>query len=303
MVAAAAALCLLMSLSGMSLLLSREAVPGDPLYTFKRSAESAELGLTFGDEGKALKHLEFANARVSEIEAMAGQSDSRGSWLSGEDRFLRALNDFDVDTIAGTRLLTEAVADGEVGALSPMRGWADQQRFRLQAVRSALPLPASTRLDSTVELLDRVIGRVTALNQRSTCRSIVSGAHDDLGALPARNTCTPIQPDDTSTVEPLPAEAAVPELEPADSLVPPGLLTPAPSASPAPQPGRVGDLELPTGPDGVLPDPSAPGPTRPAPSPIPGDGSSPPSGLPMPLPLGGIPLFPFVVPDGDPHVE
>src|SRR4051812_24467473 len=66
-VAAAAALCLLMSLSGMSLLLSRDAVPGDALYSFKRTAESAELGLTFGDQPKALKHLEFASARINEI--------------------------------------------------------------------------------------------------------------------------------------------------------------------------------------------------------------------------------------------
>src|SRR5262249_32793375 len=63
-VAAAAALCLLMSLSGMSLLLSRDALPGDALYSFKRTAESAELGLAFGDQPKALKHLEFASTRV-----------------------------------------------------------------------------------------------------------------------------------------------------------------------------------------------------------------------------------------------
>ncbi|MGH9208356.1 MAG: hypothetical protein ACRD1G_17680, partial [Acidimicrobiales bacterium] len=48
MVASAAGLCLVMSLSGMSFLLSRDALPGDALYTVKRSAESAELGLTFG---------------------------------------------------------------------------------------------------------------------------------------------------------------------------------------------------------------------------------------------------------------
>ena len=98
-VAAAAALCLTMSLSGMSVLLSRDAVPGDALYTFKRTAESAELGLTFGDQPKALKHLEFAGDRVNEIEIMAQQADSAGNWSVGQAKFVRVLDDFDSDAL------------------------------------------------------------------------------------------------------------------------------------------------------------------------------------------------------------
>ncbi|MDQ3825674.1 MAG: DUF5667 domain-containing protein, partial [Actinomycetota bacterium] len=122
-VAAAAALCLLMSLSGMSLLLSRDAVPGDALYTFKRTAESAELGLTFGDQPKALKHLEFASARVNEIEIMADQADSAGNWSAGQAKFLRALDDFDSDATAGSRLLTGLALSGQPSSLPALRGW------------------------------------------------------------------------------------------------------------------------------------------------------------------------------------
>ncbi|MGH3902787.1 MAG: DUF5667 domain-containing protein [Pseudonocardiaceae bacterium] len=297
-VAAAAALCLLMSLSGMSLLLSRDALPGDALYTFKRSAESAELGLTFGDERKALKHLEFANSRVSELEALADQADAASTWTSSEGKFLRTLEDFELDTTAGTRLLTDVAAGGQSGILAPLRGWAEQQETRLQAVRGALPLPASTRLDSTLELLDRVVARTTALDQRSECGTVTSGTHDDLGPLPARGACESVAPNGTASAAPLQTSEIAPGLGPtADGLVPPGLLTPpsdGPLAEPADDEGRLG---LPKTPGDVLPTPGQPG-SGPI-TPAPGDGSRP-SALPLPLP--GIPLLPLL-PLENPHHE
>ncbi|HEX2301594.1 MAG TPA: DUF5667 domain-containing protein [Pseudonocardiaceae bacterium] len=298
MVAAAAALCLLMSLSGMSLLLSQDALPGDTLYTFKRSAESAELGLTFGDERKALKHLEFANARVSEIEVLANQADAANNWASGEDRFLRALEDFELDTTAGTRLLTDVAADGQTGILAPLRGWTEEQQARLTSVRGALPLPASTRLDSTLELLDRVVARTVALDRRSACDTVTSGAHDDLGLLPARGACAVAAPSGTSSAVPLPTSEVAPGVggPTPDGLVPPGLLAPS---SDAPLPdigGEDGPLRLPTSPGDVLPKPGDVG--KPL-NPVPGGGPAP-SILPLPLP--GVPLLPLL-PLETPHDE
>ncbi|MGH7749900.1 MAG: DUF5667 domain-containing protein, partial [Candidatus Dormibacteria bacterium] len=168
-VAAAAALCLLMSLSGMSVLLSRDALPGDALYNFKRTAESAELGLIFGDQPKALKHLEFASTRVNEIEAMAEQADAAGNWSAEQGKFLRALDDFDSDASAGARLLTGLALNGQPSSLSALRSWAEQQKTRLATVRAALALPTSARMDSTLALLDRIVTRASTLSHRSTC--------------------------------------------------------------------------------------------------------------------------------------
>lgn len=304
-VAAAAALCLLMSLSGVSLLLSREALPGDTLYAIKRSAESASLGLTFGDENKALKHLEFAKARVSEIEAMADRADAEATWAAGDDRFVRALDDFERDTAAGTRLLTEVAADGSSDGrsaiLPSLRGWVEQQESRLQAVRGALPLTASTRLDSTLELLDRVITRVDALDRRSDCVTITLGAHDDLGVLPARGNCESTPPNGASTVVPLPAAGGAPDnADSANSLVPPGLLDSHSDTriAEADQSGRLG---LPADPaEGVLPAPGNPdgGSSQPAL----GEPAAPPALLPTPLPAGIPPLL-QLLPLENPHVE
>jgi hypothetical protein len=227
-VAAAAALCLLLSLSGMSLLLSRDALPGDALYAFKRSAESAELGLTFGEQSRALKHLEFATARITEIERMAAAADADDSWVSGTAQFLAALDDFDSDTVAGTRLLTGVAVDGDVGILSSLQGWADQQQERLDDVRAALPAEAGGRITSSIALLDLVEQRADALQDRADCRNMTSGAVDDLGPVPAEEACVPGRLDDAASAEPLdPAPKTAAPATPDGSATVPGKPAPA----------------------------------------------------------------------------
>ncbi|MDQ4103868.1 MAG: DUF5667 domain-containing protein [Actinomycetota bacterium] len=284
-VAAAASLCLLMALSGMSVLLSRDALPGDALYTFKRTAESAELGLTFGDQPKALKHLEFAAARVSEIEVVADLAGAAGNWSAGQGKVLRALDDFDSDTTAGARLLTALAANGQPNSLSGLRSWVQQQNSRLESVRSALPLSTSARLDSTLRLLDRVVARISALSERSNCVTITSGTRDDLGLLPARDVCKPVPIDGASTAVPLPDGAGVTPDSPPNVIMPPSLLQP-PAANSVPLPAQDDQgtpAQLPTtrSPGDVLPDPDGAG-SEPA-RPLPANDSSRPS---VPLPPG-----------------
>ncbi|MBV9728729.1 MAG: hypothetical protein JO309_04865 [Pseudonocardiales bacterium] len=291
-VAAAAALCLLMSLSGMSLLLARDALPGDALYTFKRTAESAELGLTFGDQPKALKHLEFASDRVNEIEIMANQADIAGNWSAGQSKFLRALDDFDSDATAGARLLTGLALSGHPSSLTALRSWAEQQKIRLVPLRAALPLAISVRLDSTLGLLDRVVARASALSHRSTCVRITPGARDDLGLLPVRDACKPPIPVDGTSSSPAPhpdITAAPATSAPNVIIMPPNLLVRPPSANAVPIPTQNGSsthsgLPATRSPGGVLSTPSHPGtePWRPQPwRPLPGHDSPQPA---APLP-------------------
>jgi Domain of unknown function (DUF5667) len=271
-VAAAAALCLTMSLSGMSVLLSRDAVPGDALYTFKRTAESAELGLTFGDQPKALKHLEFAGDRVNEIEIMAQQADSAGNWSVGQGKFVRVLDDFDSDATAGARLLTGLALHGQPSSLPALRTWAEQQKARLAVVRAALPMPISARLDSTLGLLDRVVARASALSNRSGCVTITSGVRDELGALPANDACKPVPVDGTSAAVPLPSVPALPAVTAPSAIVPPNLLLHPPAVNSVPVPtgnGTNNRSGLPTtrSPGNVLPNPARPGSERLRPEP------------------------------------
>ncbi len=233
MVAAAAALCLVMSLSGTSLLLSRDALPGDALYAFKRSAETAELGLTFGEQARALKHLEFATARISEIERMAARTDTDSSWGSGTTRFLAALDDFESDTVVGTRMLTSVAVEDDLAILSSLRGWAQQQQERLDDLRAALPAQAGGQITGSITLLDLVTQRAAALQDRAGCQNITSGASDELGPLPADGRCQPIPLDDAASAVPLQPAPTTAAPAPPDEVTTPST-TPTPEES-APQ--------------------------------------------------------------------
>jgi hypothetical protein len=186
-VAAVAVLALVGSLTGMSLLLSRDALPGDALYGVKRTAEAASLGLTFGDESKALKHLEFASARVSEIETLARRYPDRDSAPVGG--YLTALTDFDNDAAAGSRQLVGLATRSDGRQLDALSSWAGQQRSRLTDISAQLPGSARNRESSTLALLDKIASRATALSKRMDCYQVTSGSYDDVGALPAAGVC------------------------------------------------------------------------------------------------------------------
>lgn len=200
-VALAAALCLVFSLAGMSLLLSRDALPGDALYGVKRTAESASLGLTFGEEPKGYKHLEFASARLTEMETLADRSAGSGP-LGG---YLTALADFDTDAAAGSRVLAALGSNpAQRHALQDLHDWATSQTDRLARLRPVLPAEATARADASEDLLARIAERASALQSRADCASVTSGEADHIGPLPADDCATPTPPAPTTNTHAAP---------------------------------------------------------------------------------------------------
>jgi Domain of unknown function (DUF5667) len=193
LVAAAAALCLLVSLSAMSLLMARDALPGQALYGVKRSAESAELGLTFGAESRGFKHLQFATARIDELEALAAAG---GPAVSSSDAgpYQAALEAFDAEAAAGSRLLTQAATSGNGSLLDALHSWAPQQSERIGALGRALPEQPASQAAESRDLLSRIAERATALRPRLGCQQVTSGTADDIGPLPAAGPCDPVLP-------------------------------------------------------------------------------------------------------------
>ncbi|MFJ6670909.1 DUF5667 domain-containing protein [Actinosynnema sp. NPDC091369] len=255
-VALAAALCLLFSLAGMSLLLSRDALPGDALYGVKRTAESASLGLTFGEESRGNKRLEFAAARLSEIETLVDRyrDDSGGGPLGG---YLTALTDFDADAAAGSRVLTALGSNSDQRALEDLRDWATAQATRLTDLRPSLPVQAADRAGTSLDLLTRITDRASALHARVDCASVTSGQVDQVGPVPAQDECAPPPVDPgTSTGDVPSATATSTPVAPTTAGNAPGATTtpgggvpsaPTPSAPPAPT------TTTPTGPLPPLP--------------------------------------------------
>ncbi|MFJ7210602.1 DUF5667 domain-containing protein [Amycolatopsis sp. NPDC098790] len=236
----AAALFLFLVLSGLTLVLSRNALPGDPLYGVKRAGESTALGLTFGDEAKARKHLEFATNRVTEMGELASEGASDADYRTAYD-------DFAADLKAGVaQMATVATSDGGgAQALSDVRLWARNQAARL----AALPAGPAPVLDDVRDLLGKVQERTSGLVARMNCYQITTGSSDDLGLIPATGECTqrplpssggePTSSSPQSSTESTAPVATGTQLAPSNAASTPGLPAPTGGVTPPPVYGQV----------------------------------------------------------------
>jgi hypothetical protein len=185
LLAVAGAVCLLLSLSGMGMLLSRDAVPGDTLYGLKRTAENASLNLAFDEHDYTVRHLEVADTRLGEVEALAGRRD--------QDRldayYRNSFGGFDQHLKEASRLISRQAAAGDFELVSKLRVWTDEQGRRLELLQRKLP--AGVREDATSELrtLGAIYQRADALTARRLCKQVVTGTTDELGPIPSNQPC------------------------------------------------------------------------------------------------------------------
>ncbi|HEX5121425.1 MAG TPA: DUF5667 domain-containing protein [Pseudonocardiaceae bacterium] len=186
-IAMGAVFCLVLALSGMTLLLARHALPGDALYGVRRTVESASLGLTSGDDGKGRKYLEFAADRIGDIESLAAQHPDPADSPVGD--YLTAFADFDSEARAGTADLTGYATNHGDGVLNTLVAFAYQQDQRIEQVEPALPASVRTQVVASERLLARIVQRANGIAARNDCFTITSGATDDLGVLPATGPC------------------------------------------------------------------------------------------------------------------
>lgn len=184
----AASLVALVALAFGGDLASRSALPGDALYALKRAAEDVGLATTFDEQARAQRHLELATARVGEVEQLVARDAATGvdPALVGS-----ATTGFESSTAEGSRTLLAAQDASGPAVLGDLQAWASEQAARLSALRSALPAPAVGDVDSSIALLDRLLGRTAALEARSSCTEVTSSVVDDLGPLAAEGSCTP----------------------------------------------------------------------------------------------------------------
>jgi hypothetical protein len=177
------AAAVLIAVGGLGMLLSKDALPGDPLYGVKLAGESAVLVLTFGQQAKAEKYLEFANSRLDELAQLKDSGGDSSDYLTG-------LAGFDSDARAGVaQLTTLATASGSPQQLTYLRNWAQERATKLAAEGPAIPSAAAGRFAGAQSLLAAIETRATALTDRMRCYTITSGSTDELGALPAQGVC------------------------------------------------------------------------------------------------------------------
>lgn len=247
----AAAVALIIALGGIGLLLSRNALPGDPLYGVKRAGESAELGLSFGDKAKAQKHLEFAANRLDEAGSLA-HGDTTG--------YQATLADFRREAATGTSMFTVQAMQAGGPSLDELRTWAAQQSAKLAALRPSVPEAATSAYTSSAELVTQIGLRAQGLLDRLNCFEITTGVPDGLGAVPATSPCQPATDALNGNQPPLPLPAPV---APSSVSVEPVRTTTQPTATSQAQPTG----KLPPASGGVAPtavNPPITAPTSPA---------------------------------------
>lgn len=126
---------------------AQEALPGDLLYGIKGLTEDARLLLAPDALAEARLHLEFAQERMEELEAMAGQLDS--------DQVAALLAEMDFHSEAGAEALIEGVTSGAIDP-DELRDFTARQRGRLTGVLDELPLLSRPLAEDSLELLRRI---------------------------------------------------------------------------------------------------------------------------------------------------
>jgi hypothetical protein len=159
-----------LALSGVSLA-STDSIPGDALYSVKRSSEQAQLVLAGSDVSRGNLHLEFARSRLVEARHVA-PSEASG-----------VLDEMDAETRAGARLLFGAAwADREGAAIDAVTAFLSQQRDDLTQLRLTTTT-AGEHLQSSLDLLREIETRADRLRA-----AILSGCadapNDELGPAP-----------------------------------------------------------------------------------------------------------------------
>ncbi len=155
-------------LSGVSAA-STGALPGDPLYSVKRSTERAQLALAGSDTSRGKLYLEFARNRVAE----AGRVDA--------EQARTALADMDNETRQGVALLLgAAVASNDAGGLATVTAFVQRQRTALTQLADKLPAGLEA---NSLALLTRISTRIAQVSQ-AIARSCAFPTADELGPIP-----------------------------------------------------------------------------------------------------------------------
>jgi len=161
-----------LALSGMSMA-SGDAMPGDPLYSMKRSTESAQLVLAGSDIDRGQAYLNFARTRGRE--AAVTKADP--------GRLIPVLSDLDSQTTDGVRLLTSAaVSHHDATILARVDAFVADQRPVLTDLLNTVSQPDRPRARQSLDLLTAIGTRATALRRTMACAA--DGRSDALGPLP-----------------------------------------------------------------------------------------------------------------------
>lgn len=198
-----ATMTVLVMLLGMTVWMSRSALPGDALYGIKRASENAQLSLTSGGPARAKELLSLAKTRADEVSALLGKpsamalgaGNTAGAGVNEQTAQLieDTLGSADDNVREASRLLGDAAVRGRSAEpLDVMTGWAPDQLGRLQSIDAHLPNGSlRDRLSSSADLVSAALTRADNLRPQLGCDCLDRPASDELGPLPCTTCAAP----------------------------------------------------------------------------------------------------------------
>ncbi len=134
---------------------STQALPGDMLYGLKRQVEDVQLALAGSDLSRGREHLEQADARLGEVEALAASSSA--SEAGTRARIDATLEDMARSTALGTTELTDVYREtGDPEPVLLLDRFVADQRVRLDDLLSVLDPSLRARVQAQLDELARI---------------------------------------------------------------------------------------------------------------------------------------------------
>src|SRR3954452_2707951 len=169
------------AVAGVSIGASRS-LPGDAFYGLKQASESVQLATAQGDEAKGEKHLDFARARLSEVEALAGRGEALPTLVPGRPSaaappaasdesgtITDTLHAMDDQTRAGAQDLYAAYQhSGSIEPLTTLHAFTQKQYAELMALLPSLPADVQAPAKRSLALLRIVATETVALAPHRT---------------------------------------------------------------------------------------------------------------------------------------
>jgi hypothetical protein len=153
---------------------SGTAMPGDALYSLKRSQEAAQLRLAGSPASKGQLYLDFAGKRLAEAQSDTGDP-------SGLNQLI---NQMDSDTLQGARLLfAAALASHDKAGLQTVADFYAHQKDQLGHLRSQLR-PDTAVYEKVLRYdteLDLVNVRWQQIDAALACPTVIQTAADKWG--------------------------------------------------------------------------------------------------------------------------
>ncbi len=141
---------ILVGASGTLAVAAQSALPGDRLYSLKRSLESAHAQLTFDRAARGRVLLDNASTRLDEVAELSRTGGSA-------DDVSRTLDAFTQESIDGSDLLiADYQATGEESSITTVRTFTAASMARLGVLQSSVPADSVDQLLQAAQSLDQV---------------------------------------------------------------------------------------------------------------------------------------------------